>query len=70
MAQHTQHSDATLIGMYIEADAWQREITHPDYMGPTYQHLRDRAYARVLSITQQFTCATWLELYAVRRATK
>ncbi len=61
-------SNATLIGMYIEADAWQREITHPDYMGPAFEELRSRAYERVLQITEQFTCTTWVELAKYRRS--
>ena len=60
-------SNATLVGTYIEADAWQREITHPDYAGPAFESLRLQAYARVLQITEQFTCDTWTMLHLYRR---
>ena len=67
---HTTQNDDTLIGAYLEADAWQREISHPDYNAAVFTYLRERAYARVLSITEQFTAETWRALHAHRRATK
>lgn len=62
----TVDNDDMLIGMYIEATAWQRELADTAYDAHAYAQLRERAYARVIAITEQFTSITWAELHARR----